>query len=202
MIVALTGGIGAGKSSVAEQIAKQCRGDYFNIDEYCRWLLEKGNPGWRGVVKQWGQHFLGQNGEIDRVLLRQEIFADDITRKQLEQIVHPLARSHVLEIKRNYMDKWSLLVVEVPLLFEVGWTEDFDVIVTVIADEVVCLERIVMRDKVSKEDAQKIIDTQMPMEEKAGLSDFVVNNSANWDDTMAQIAQLCIDFKSVSGVAK
>ena len=190
MKIAVTGGIATGKSTVARLLAKCLKTDVVDADVICRNLLNKGQPGWLGVRQAWGARFLDSQGAIDRGLLRKTIFADKTVRLRLERILHPLVR---IEINRSALEKIAtgeVLLVEVPLLYEVGWLDDFDWIVTVFAEESRCVQRIIARDKTTEYDARSIIAAQMPVVCKALLANSVIDNSGLWLFTCLQIYQL------------
>ncbi len=190
MIVAVTGSVGSGKSVVAKELAQLCQAECLDIDQFCREQLEKGNSGWKSVKMKWGKKFFGLDESIDRKALRKAIFNDPAIRVKLEGILHPLVKYHVLKLKSVHSAQSTLMVVEVPLLFEAGWQEEFDTIVTVSAENNVCRQRVMARDKVSLEDAQKILDAQLPIDQKIAKSDYVIDNSKDWDSTLVSITQL------------
>lgn len=195
MIIAVTGVIGSGKSSVARQLSNILVADYCDTDEVCRRLLAKGNEGWQGVVQRWQSLFLDEAEEVDTVKLRQAIFNDELVRKELERILHPLVKLHVSALKEKSNVDGKDLVVEVPLLFEVGWQNEFDTVVTVFAPVNVCLQRIVERDGVSLEQARKSMEAQMDIEEKVKLSNFVVDNSLEPVNTQEAVIGLAASLK-------
>ena len=190
MIVAITGNIGSGKSVVARCLTELTGAVHCDTDIICRNLLEKGQPGWLDVKKQWGTRFLSKDGTIDRKSLRTAIFEDEGIRRQLEDILHPHVRASVTDLIKRCRSERRLLIVEVPLLFEVGWQNDFDYIVTVSADKRNTLSRVITRDKVSAEHVEKILNTQMDITDKAQCSDFVIDNSGSLENTHVQVGLL------------
>ena len=190
MKIAVTGGIATGKSTVARQLAKCLEIGVLDADLICRELLNKGQSGWQGVYQAWGSRFLDHEGAIDRGLLRKTIFADTSARLKLERILHPLARIEINRLAREKGSKGESLLIEVPLLYEVGWQGDFDWIVTVFATEGRCVQRIISRDKATEQEAGSIIAVQMPVVCKALLADSVIDNSGLWISTCLQIIRL------------
>lgn len=188
MLIGVTGGIGCGKSHVAKLLSELLPAPYFSSDEICREQLKKNQPGYTEFVRRFGEHFLDSFGTIDRKKLRRHIFSDDENRRKLESILHPLVRKQIMsgydEFKSN-----SPVVAEVPLLFECGWEHDFDVIICVVASEETVIERIMTRDQVDREDAERIISVQMDLAEKADRSDFTIDNSGDMSRTRHQIAE-------------
>jgi dephospho-CoA kinase len=190
VIIGVTGGMGAGKSLVAGLLGKLLRLEVLDADIICRNLLQPESLGWQGIQEKWGPRFFDPAGNIDRPALRNALFTNIVVRQGVERILHPLVRQ---EIIRKAVEKRSSLtgmVVEVPLLFEVGWQDDFDWVVVVYADRECCLQRIVRRDQVSAEEATKAISAQMPLVEKALLADSVIENSGPLALTILQVYHL------------
>ena len=187
MIVAITGNVGSGKSVVARYLVDLTGAMHCDTDLVCRNLLEKDQPGWIEVISQWGKRFLTQDGDIDKKRLRTAVFEDDMIRHELEGILHPLVHEDVTNLIARCRSERKLLIVEVPLLFEVGWQQDFDYVVTVSAEQREAVERVVTRDNVSAEHVEKILNTQMNITDKAQCSDFVIDNSGSLENTYAQV---------------
>lgn len=197
MIIGLTGGMGAGKSVVARLLAKLLGFDVLDTDILCRNLLQVNMPGWQGVQEKWGHRFFDLAGNIDRPALRKALFTDPVVRQGVEQILHPLVRQEVIIRAAEKGSVLSGLVVEVPLLFEVGWQDDFDWIVVVYAENECCLQRIVSRDRVSLEEATGAVCAQIPLEEKAMRADSVIENSGPFALTILQVCHLARFFKKM-----
>lgn len=177
MIIGVTGGMGAGKSLVSELLGRLLAVEVFNADILCRNLLHPHMPGWQGIQEVWGARFMDSAGNINRSALRKALFTDVKVRKVVEQLLHPLVRK---EIVRRAAEKRSMsagMLVEVPLLFEVGWQDDFDWIVVVYAGRDCCLKRIVNRDLVTMDEGKNAINAQIALEDKALMADSVIENS-------------------------
>ncbi len=190
MKIAVTGGIATGKSTVSKLLATCLKTSALNADLICRDLMNKGQPGWHGIYQTWGERFMDAEGRIERRLLRETIFAEKTIRLELERILHPLVRAEIGKSVLEKMITGEDLLVEVPLLFEVGWQGDFDWIVTVFATEITCVQRIISRDKVTEPDARSILAAQMPVGCKALLADSVIDNSGLWTHTCLQVYHL------------
>ncbi len=190
MIVGVTGGMGAGKSIVAGLLGKLLEYDVLDADILCRNLLQPHMSGWQGIQEKWDTRFFDLTGNIDRPALRKALFADLVVRQGVERILHPLVRQEIMGRAADKRLRLSGLVVEVPLLFEVGWQDDFDWIVVVYAGPECCVQRIVRRDWVSLEAGRTAMNTQMPLEEKALWADSVIDNSGPLALTILQIYHL------------
>jgi len=193
--IAVTGTIGAGKSTVAGELCRLLHAEHCDVDTVCRNLLLKGAKGWHGVVAQWGEKYLDGSGELDRVSLREDIFRDTAIRRKLEDILHPLARSIVQGKMSECADREKTLIVEVPLLYESGWHSDFDIVITVSAENELCLKRIMARDNVSREQAKMALSSQIKREEKESRADFVIDNSESHENTSLQIRSVVKQIK-------
>jgi dephospho-CoA kinase len=190
MKIAVTGGIATGKSTVSRLLAQCLETCVLDADLICRDLMNKGQLGWHGIHQAWGQRFMDSEGRIDKRLLRKTIFAEKTTRLQLEGILHPLVRAEIDRSAEQKKSSGDDLLVEVPLLYEVGWQGDFDWIVTVFATESRCVQRIISRDNVTDQDARSILSVQMPVVCKALLADSVIDNSGFWTHTCLQVYHL------------
>lgn len=188
--IGITGSICSGKSTVSRYIGSQLHAQVLNADDICRELLRKGKSGYGDVVKCWGDRFLDSDGDIDRKQLRETVFNDVRIRVELEGILHPLVRHKILEQIGKAKETRQWLVVEVPLLFEVGWQDIFDRTVMVYADPETCLERLIERDNTSRQQGKKILAAQMDALRKVQLADSVINNTGSWADTVLQMNHL------------
>lgn len=190
MKIAVTGGIGSGKSSVAALLADAVQADLFSADLACHELMQPDADGWLGIVAAWGERYLKPDRTIDRGLMRDAVFRDEAMRRQLESILHPLIRRELMRKMAAVAGLGGRCVVEIPLLFEVGWQDEFDATVVVYAPEDVCVRRIVARDGIGEEAARRILDAQMSPETKAEMATHVVNNAGLWAQTVQQISSL------------
>jgi dephospho-CoA kinase len=191
----VTGGIGSGKSRVASLLGRLLGGIVLSADDVCRELLEAGREGYLQFVRSGGTQFLDSDGVINRVKLREKIFADPALRNQLEAILHPLVLERIQAVAKDAPE--SFVIAEVPLLFERGWQDQFDTIIAVSSPEEVVVQRVVNRDRISREDVGKIIAVQMSMEEKNSRADHVIDNSADWQESEKQLVDLAARLKKI-----
>jgi dephospho-CoA kinase len=177
LTVALTGSVGAGKSTVAA-IWQEAGIPVLSADEVAREVVRVGTPGLDAVVEAFGSRILDGTGALDRDAVRKIVFDDREARERLESIVHPLIRlrrDEWVEARRG--EGARLVVAEVPLLFEVGLSGDFDVSVMIAADREVCLDRLSAARGLSREEGMKIWSVQMEPAEKEAMADYVVHNN-------------------------
>jgi dephospho-CoA kinase len=189
MLIGVTGTIGAGKSLVAGELARQLDGLLFDADKQCRDLMEPGETGYRRIVERWGTRFLSGDGSLDRDALAHAVFSEKTLRSQLENILHPLVRSRLREILPQG-DQGTFVVADIPLLFEAGWEHDCDLVVCVVTDEKTAVSRVRNRDGRTVQEVHNILASQMPAADKAAMSDYVIDNSGTFEQTSRQVAQL------------
>jgi dephospho-CoA kinase len=185
--IGITGGIGTGKSTVSLFWSAYARLPLINIDQLCRELLEVEMPGWVALKANLDRSFFGPDGRLDRRGLRSALFDDDGLRHKVDQMMHPLALDL---LHKKTVDLEGPILVDVPLLFEAGWENQFRRIVVVYADQQICCRRVSGRDGIHPEEAAKAIFSQMGIGEKAMLADHVVDNSYCWLLTRMQVSHL------------
>ena len=190
-VVGLTGGVGSGKSSVASFWGERNPIEVIDADEVCRLLLAPEAKGWFSLKKILNEKYFQPDKTINRPLLRGSIFADDDLRSQIDNAIHPLVRQEIFSIIKVLEKAGNKdFLVEVPLLFEAGWEDDFDEIVVVFAEREKCIQRVLERDTISKTDAEAMLRSQLPLEKKILHADHVVDNSGLWSDTCVQLIHL------------
>jgi len=186
--VGITGGIGSGKSSAARFLKKQFGIEYIDADLVCKDLLAPGAIGWKAFVETFNKEFLDTDQSIDRQKLRNAIFQEPELRQRLDDLMHPLARKEIQNILSH--TEPSRCLVEVPLLYEAGWEDDFRAVIVVSAEHKQCMERLMLRDQISPEAATKALAAQLPLSEKANRADHVVNNTGTWENTCLQLVEI------------
>lgn len=190
--IGLTGGLGSGKSSVAAFFSDYMEVECIDADQVCQELLVPHAAGWRALKETFGTKYFNEHQAVDRCLLRESLFNDDKFRLVINKLLHPLA----LEIITGRLDRLrdrltlSLIIVEVPLLFEAHWDNFFDRCVVVYAAPKICLKRVLTRDRISQSEAEAAIATQWPLRDKAILADHVINNNGCWAETCLQLMHL------------
>jgi dephospho-CoA kinase len=179
MIIGLTGGIGSGKSAAANFFQNQGV-TVIDADDLAREAIEINTPGYKSIVDYFGSRIIGANGLIDRASLRKEVFDDDEKKKVLESIIHPLVRDLMTE--RITMAQSSYSIVMVPLIFETNSMSNYNRILVIDCDPSLQLERATARDNNSKDQIQKIIDTQCSREERLSIANDVIPNNDSLND--------------------
>lgn len=186
--VGLTGGIASGKSEVGRVLEKEGAA-VLDTDAVAHDLVRAGTPVYREVVEGFGEGILGADREIDRSVLGARVFADPRARRALEAIVHP----HVIRVVEGWFEEVTATgrdaVALVPLLFEAGAERLCDAVICVVAPETAVRERL-RRRGLSDEDARRRVEAQLPAEEKARRSDYVVSNDGDLEALAEQTKEL------------
>jgi len=185
-LIGLTGGVGSGKSTVAEMM-RELGAQVVDADEATHAVYEPGSPGFDAVVREFGDAYV-ESGHIDRSRLGELVFRDDDARRRLNSIVHPLVREWMAKRTAEAAERGAEVVVQdVPLLFENGLERLFSSVVLVYVPEEIQVERLVSGRGFTPERARAMIAAQMPIENKRGLAHHVINNSGTREDTLAQV---------------
>jgi dephospho-CoA kinase len=194
-LVGLTGGVGSGKSTVADML-RELGASVVDADEAAHAVYEPGSPGFDAVVREFGDQYVA-GGRIDRSRLGELVFNDDDARRRLNSIVHPLVRDWMALRTAEAAERGAEVVVQdVPLLFENGLERLFTTVVLAYVPEEVQVERLVSGRGFTPERAQAMIAAQMPIENKRGLAHHVINNSGTREETLTQVRAI---WKQLTG---
>jgi dephospho-CoA kinase len=177
--VALTGNIAAGKSSVAE-LFRRWGATVLDADAIVREVQRPGTPVMRRIAERFGDAVVRPDGSLDRPALRRIVMADPDAREALERIVHPAVYARRAELATEAEARGdSVVVSDIPLLFEAGDPEAFDAVVLVDATEPVRLLRLVEERGLSEAEALEMIRAQMPASAKRARSHYVIDNDGD-----------------------
>ncbi|MEY2778156.1 MAG: hypothetical protein RL008_252, partial [Actinomycetota bacterium] len=187
MKVGLTGGIGAGKSTVADLFAQ--RGAVvIRADELARQVIEKSSAGFNQVVSRFGKNILDSNGDIDRAKLAAIVFNEQKSLTDLENIIHPLVREKSNQIM-NKQNPETIIVNEIPLLLEKGMQPLFDFLVIVISSEKNRLARLI-NSGFTKEQVLARMSKQVDDETRKASADFLIVNDGNLDQLEVDVEKI------------
>ena len=188
-IIGLTGGVGSGKSTVAEML-RELGATVIDADQAAHEAYAPGTRGFEAVVAEFGSEFV-RDGAIDRQKLGALVFNDEAARLRLNAIVHPLVREWMAARTAEAFERGDEIVIQdVPLLFENGLEGLFSSVLLVYAPEDIQLERLVHGRRVPKERARAMIAAQMPIDEKRRRSHHIVDNSGTVEQTRKQVEEV------------
>ena len=182
--IGLTGGIGSGKSAVADLLAGHGAA-IIDADLLARQAVAPGSPGLAEVVAEFGPGVLSPDGTLDRAALGEIVFSDEAARSRLNAIVHPQVRRLAAELERQ-AGPGSVVVHVIPLLVETGQQDDFDRVVVVDVDPAVQLDRVLGRGGLSEEQARARIAAQADRATRLAAADVVIDNNGS----PAELAEL------------
>jgi len=198
IIVGLTGGIGSGKSSVAEMF-KDEGVHVIDFDYLARVVVEPDTPAWRDIVEHFGPEILLPDRTLNRSRLAEIVFSDAQSRKALEGFTHPriFEKQDTLIKEIKAKDPKAIIIVDVPLLFELSLNKNFDKIILVYVSRDVQIERAIKRDALLKEEVEKRLKAQINLEKKKLLSDYIINNEGSLKNTMDQVRRVIHELKKL-----
>jgi dephospho-CoA kinase len=189
LLVGLTGGIGSGKSTVAEMLGEH-GAIVIDADDLARLAVDPGTPGFERLVAEFGERILDGAGGLDRAALAEVVFRDPEARRRLETIVHPEVGKLFAEQAARYRDTDRVVVYSVPLLVEAGLRDAFDVVVTVETSKEARAGRLEAGRGMSKLTARERMDAQASDEERRQAADIVIGNDGSLDDLRRDVAAL------------
>lgn len=184
--IALTGMMGAGKSSVIA-LLKQMGIEVLDCDEINRELIRKGARGYERIRERFGDDILDAQGNLDTKKMSALIFSDPHQKKCLEHILHPMIREEI--IAHCEASEERIIVIEVPLLFEVHWESYFDEIWVVVCERETLLYRLETYRHIPKAEALRRLAHQMSEEEKCKGADVILHNDGDQEELRTQIVK-------------
>ncbi|MEH0371815.1 dephospho-CoA kinase [Vibrio mimicus] len=195
-VVALTGGIASGKTTVANLFHEHFGIDLVDADVIAREVVEPGTDGLKAIAAHFGQTILNQNGSLNRTALRERIFADPEQKTWLNQLLHPMIRQRMQQALDQTASPYTLLIV--PLLVENQLQNMADRVLVVDVEESIQIERTIARDNVSIEQAQAILAAQATRAQRLAIADDVLKNDAKNQKLLPQITLLHQKYLAMS----
>ena len=187
LVVALTGGIGSGKTTVSQHLA-ELGAAVIDTDLIAHALTAPGGAAMAAIATAFGPGAIAADGSLDRVAMRRMIFNDARARHRLEAILHPLIRARMDEQLAQVQAPYAVLAI--PLLFETGWTDVADRILVVDLPEPLQVARVMARGDLSAEEVRPILASQARRETRRQGADDLIDNSGILEDLMARTADL------------
>lgn len=201
LLVGLTGGIGSGKSTVAGLLAE--RGAVvIDADDLARQAVAPGTDGFDRVVRTFGRDILTDEGDLDRRRLGDVVFADGDRRRELETIVHPEVARLFVEAVEPYRTTDQVVVYSIPLLVERGMAGAFDLVVVVVADPDLRVERVVRDRGLDPDEVRARISAQVTDDERSRVADVLLNNDGEPGDLEGQVDRLWADLAARSAAGR
>lgn len=188
MLVALTGGIAAGKSTVSRMLA-ELGATVVDADHLAREAVAPGSAGLTAVTREFGTHVLTETGSLDRTALGSIVFNDEAARRRLEAIIHPeVARlSAEAFAAAEQANPAGVVIYDVPLLVEAGRKAEFDAIVVVEASDSVRRERLVTERGMTEQEADARLAAQATNAERRALADYVISTEVDLEKTRREV---------------
>ncbi|MFH1647207.1 MAG: dephospho-CoA kinase [Chloroflexota bacterium] len=189
-VIGLTGGIGSGKSTVA-QLLGELGAAVIDLDKVGHEAIKPGTEAWQGVVEAFGKDILNVGGEIDRSRLAEVVFKDKAALRRLNHIVHPvidnLVRARLEEYRRQ---NYPVVVLEAAAMLEAGRAADVDEVWVTVAPEKAVLERLAERSDYSEEESKARIRSQLASDERVKQADVVIDTDGDLKELKARVVVL------------
>jgi dephospho-CoA kinase len=200
--VGLTGSIAVGKSFVSSVLAELgCH--VLDADATAREVVAPGSDGLRAVAEAFGDEVMRADGTLDRARLGSIVFADEAKRRLLNSVLHPLiitAQDEWMR-EREREDPRGIAVIDAALMIETGSYGRFDKLIVVHCDDAAQLARLMRRDGLTREDAERRVAAQMSQREKMSRADFLVDSSGTHEETRAQVVKIYEELRALASAA-
>ena len=193
--IALTGGIATGKSYVVSRL--RARGvPVVDADVLAREAVAPGSDGLNAVVNRFGADVLAPDGGLNRARLGEIVFRDKEARTDLEAIIHPFVRRKINEFFDELPREQPFAVADIPLLYETGRQRQFDKVIVVATSRERQIERIISRNRLSREEAERRVAAQLPIDAKVSLADHVIRTDGTHEETDRQVEALVAELRT------
>jgi dephospho-CoA kinase len=193
-MIGITGGIAMGKTTVSNYLATAHHLPVLDADLIAREAVEPGSPILSQIIDRYGSHLLRLDGSLDRAKLGAIVFSDPAERTWLEQQIHPFVRN-VLQTERDRLSQsHSTIVLVIPLLFEANMTDLVTDIWVISCPESQQIQRLMQREKLTLEQAQARIHSQMSIEEKRDRADVILDNSTTLEALIQQVDRALVEI--------
>jgi dephospho-CoA kinase len=199
ILVGLTGGVACGKSSVA-RLFQDCGAVLIDADVLARAVVERGKPALKDIARVFGKKCLLPDGTLNRQALGKIVFGSPARLKKLNAIVHPRVAREQAKITRSIeaQEPQAVVLYDAPVLIEAGAHARMDRIIVVSADEQTQIKRLHNRNHLSKTEALRRIKSQMPLERKVKLADYVINGTLSYEQTKHEVERIYEELKQLA----
>jgi dephospho-CoA kinase len=198
LLLGVTGGIATGKTTVVRML-EELGAPVIDFDFLAREVVEPGGPALKDIVGYFGEEVLLKNGSLDREKLSGIVFQDEEKRRMLESFTHPrIYKASEREVKKIIeKDPHAIIQLDIPLLFEQNLQHMVHKVLVVYIPREKQIERLIERDGMSRERAEDRLEAQLPIDEKLGGADFVINNEKTLEETKKQVEDLWLILKRI-----
>jgi len=200
LLAGLTGGMGSGKTTVGK-LFKASGAHVLDADGICRSLVEPGKPAWQEIIDLLGNGILRDDQTLDRKKIADIVFNDPQKKKALEAILHPRVMEEEQAIYKDILkdDPGALVIIDAALLIESGNYRKVNKVIVIACDEETQIHRIMAQNTFSREDAQRRLQQQMPLEEKIKIADYVLHNDSGLSELKEKVEVLFHQLKLLAG---
>lgn len=197
--IGLTGGIASGKTLVSDRFRHHGVA-IIDADVIARQVVQAGSEGLAAVVAEFGTDVLNEQSELNRAALRRIIFSDTGARQRLDALLHPLIRAAAKDqYDRLQLQDVDYVIHAIPLLVETQQQADFDRVLVVDVPEAVQLQRLMQRDTIDLEAAQRILAAQASRQQRLAVADDVIDNTGTIEQTQAHVDALHTIYRAAAG---
>ena len=198
LLLGVTGGIASGKTAVADMLSEMGM-PIIDFDVLARVVVEPDRPAWKQIVDYFGEQILQEDRSIDRKKLSGIVFNDAEKRKALESFTHPpIAMEFIEQVNEiTARDPGAMIQVAVPLLIEANMQHMFHKVLVVHVPGETQIERLALRDGISRDEAATILAAQLPIDKKTEHADYVIDNSKSLEETRKQVVDLFATLKNI-----
>ena len=199
LVIGLTGGVATGKTTVSEVLREE-GATLIDADQIARELVQPQTPAWQEVVRAFGNEILDRDGSIHRQKLASLIFSNPRQRSLLNRILHPRIKEEIGRRLKGIRetDPQAIVVIDSPLLIETGRHRDMDKVIVVVCTEAQQIERLKRRNQLSEEQARAMLSSQMSLEEKTTVADYVIGNEGSPEETRQKARNVFKELKRIA----
>jgi dephospho-CoA kinase len=199
LIVGLTGGVASGKTTVSEVLREE-GATLIDADQIARELVQPQTPAWQELVRVFGNEILDRDGSIHRQKLASLIFSNPRRRSLLNRILHPRIKEEISRRLKGIQQKdpEAIVVIDAPLLIETGGHREMDKVIVVVSTETQQIERLRRRNQLSEEQARAMLSSQMSLEEKTTVADYVICNEGSPEETRQKAKNVFKELKRIA----
>jgi dephospho-CoA kinase len=196
LLLGITGGLASGKTTVSNMLWELGGAPIIEFDRIARQVVEPGKPAWKEIVDYFGRQVLQEDDNLDRKKLSNIVFWDQEKRKRLEGFTHPRIYEECVRQVKEIMERipGAIIQVVIPLLIELTLQSRFDKVLVVYIPKALQIKRLVDREGITQVEAENMLKSQLPIDEKVRYADYVIHNDSSLDDTKKQLQELWMEL--------